>query len=75
MKLFSVFRTFLEKQAFGVCTFLGERLRISSASIRLFFIYTSCLTFGSPVILYLILAFLLNIHKHLRKERSSIWDI
>ena len=75
MKLLTVLRSNLEKQAFGVCAFLGERLRISSASIRLFFIYTSCLTFGSPVILYLILAFLLNIHKHLRKERSSIWDI
>lgn len=75
MKLLLLLRSSLERQAFGVCSFLGERFRISSASIRLFFIYTSCLTFGSPVFIYLALAFLLNIHKHLRKERSSIWDI
>jgi phage shock protein C len=75
MKILSILRSALEKQAFGVCAFLGERFRISSASIRLFFIYTSFLTFGSPLIIYLSFAFLLNIHKHLRKERSSIWDI
>ena len=66
---------YLEKQAFGVCTFLGEKLGIATASIRLFFIYTSFLTFGSPIILYLSIAFLMNIHKHLRRKRSSIWDI
>jgi len=66
---------FLEKQAFGVCTFLGEKLGIATASIRLFFIYTSFLTMGSPIIIYLSIAFLMNIHKHLRRKRSSIWDI
>jgi len=66
---------FFEKQAFGVCTFLGEKLGIATGSIRLFFIYTSFLTFGSPVILYLGIAFLMNIHKHLRRKRSTIWDI
>jgi phage shock protein C len=65
----------MEKYAFGVCTFLGEKLGIASASIRLFFIYTSFLTFGSPVILYLAIAFLMNLHKHLRKQRSTVWDI
>lgn len=66
---------FFEKQAFGVCTFLGEKLGIATGSIRIFFIYASFLTFGSPVILYLGLAFLMNIHKHLRRKRSTIWDI
>jgi len=65
----------VEKQAFGVCTFLGEKLGIATASIRLFFIYTSFLTMGSPIIIYLSIAFLMNIHKHLRRKRSSIWDI
>lgn len=67
--------TFFEKRAFGVCTFLGEKMGIATASIRLFFLYASFLTFGSPIIIYLGIAFLLNIHKHLRRKRSTIWDI
>lgn len=63
---------FLEKYAFGVCTRLGEKLRIPSSSIRLFFIYTSFLTFGSPVLVYLMLAFVMNFRKHLRR-RHSLW--
>ncbi len=65
----------VEKYAFGVCTFLGERFGIATASIRLFFIYASFMTLGSPVILYLILAFLMNLHKHLRNKRSTVWDV
>jgi len=64
---------FFEDHAFGVCAFLGEKLGIATSSIRLFFIYTSFLTLGSPVVLYLAIAFLLNMRAHLRK-RSSIWD-
>ncbi|HEX8545674.1 MAG TPA: PspC family transcriptional regulator [Cytophagaceae bacterium] len=68
-------QSFFEKQAFGVCTFLGEKLGIASASIRMYFIYLSFLTFGSPLLVYLVLAFFIDIHKHLRRHRSSIWDI
>ncbi|HSZ26309.1 MAG TPA: PspC domain-containing protein [Cytophagaceae bacterium] len=68
-------KTYLEKYAFGVCASLGEKFGIASASIRLFFIYTSFLTFGSPLVLYLILAFLMNFHKHLRNQRSTVWDV
>jgi len=64
---------FFEGHAFGVCTFLGEKLGIASSSIRLFFIYASFLTLGSPVILYLGMAFILNMRAHLRK-RNTIWD-
>jgi phage shock protein PspC (stress-responsive transcriptional regulator) len=64
---------FFEFYAFGVCTKLGEKLGIATSSIRLFFIYASFITFGSPVILYLALAFVMNMRKHLRK-RSPIWD-
>ena len=49
-------RFFVEKQAFGVCTRLGEKMSISASSIRLYFIYTSFLTLGSPVVIYLIMA-------------------
>ncbi|HNP94620.1 MAG: PspC domain-containing protein [Cyclobacteriaceae bacterium] len=64
---------FFEKHAFGVCTRLGEKLGIATSSIRLFFIYLSFLTFGSPVIIYLVLAFIMNLRRHLRR-RSTIWD-
>ena len=64
---------FFEQYAFGVCTLLGERLGIATSNIRLFFIYASFLTFGSPVLIYLALAFIMNIRKYLRK-RDPIWD-
>jgi phage shock protein PspC (stress-responsive transcriptional regulator) len=66
-------QTFFEEHAFGVCTRLGEELGIATSSIRLFFIYTSFLTFGSPVLVYLGLAFIMNIRRHLRRRRT-IWD-
>jgi phage shock protein PspC (stress-responsive transcriptional regulator) len=64
---------FFEGYAFGVCTRLGEKLGMATSSIRLFFIYASFLTFGSPLLVYLAMAFVMNMRKHLRK-RSPIWD-
>lgn len=64
---------FFEEYAFGVCTRLGEKLGMATSRIRLYFIYASFLTFGSPVIIYLALAFMMNIRKYLRR-RNPIWD-
>ncbi|KYG71829.1 PspC family transcriptional regulator [Roseivirga spongicola] len=64
---------FFENQAFGVCTKLGEKLNLSTSSIRLFFIYASFLTFGSPLIVYLGLAYVINIRKHLRRRQNPVW--
>ncbi|MCU0367494.1 MAG: PspC domain-containing protein [Cyclobacteriaceae bacterium] len=66
-------QNFFEKYAFGVCAALGDKMGIATSSIRLFFIYASFLTFGSPIIIYLSLAFIMNMRSHLRK-RSTIWD-
>lgn len=66
-------QAFFEQHAFGVCAALGDRLGIATSSIRLFFIYVSFITFGSPVLIYLALAFVLNMRSHLRR-RSTIWD-
>jgi phage shock protein C len=66
-------QAFFEKHAFGVCAALGDKLGISTSAIRLFFIYISFLTFGSPVLIYLAMAFILNMRRHLRKRRT-IWD-
>ncbi|MEZ4903131.1 MAG: PspC domain-containing protein [Spirosomataceae bacterium] len=51
------FRYFVENQIFGVCARLGEVLNFSASSIRLYFIYATFLTFGSPIIIYLVMAF------------------
>jgi phage shock protein C len=64
---------FVEIYAFGVCTRLGEKLGVATSSIRLYFIYASFFAFGSPVLIYLALAFIMNLRKYLRK-RNPIWD-
>ncbi|TDB63738.1 PspC domain-containing protein [Arundinibacter roseus] len=69
------FRYYVENQIFGVCARLGEKWKISASSIRLYFIYATFLTFGSPIILYLIMAFWMEIRKHLRRHQSpTIWE-
>jgi phage shock protein C len=65
-------QNFLEQRAFGVCSKLGEKLGIASSSIRLYFIYTSFLAFGSPLIVYLVLAFWINIRKYLRRQNKLV---
>jgi len=65
---------FFQEHAFGVCSALGEKLGIASSSIRLFFIYSSFLTLGSPIIIYLGMAFILNMRKHLRRSNTSVFD-
>jgi phage shock protein C len=71
--------SFFEKQAFGVCAWWGEKLGIKSAEIRLFFIYLSFFTVGSPLIIYLIMAFILKQRRYFkinfRKKRPSVWDL
>lgn len=58
-------REFLEINAFGVCTAIGDKLGIASSKIRIWFIYISFLTLGSPVLLYMILAFWMNIKNYI----------
>ena len=64
---------FFEKKAFGVCTAIGKYMGISITTIRLYFIYASFLTFGSPIIIYLSLAFWLNLRRSMRQRRHTIW--
>jgi len=75
MKLIQDIKDYFEKQAFGVCTWLGEKLDMPSSVIRLFFIYTSFLTAGSPLIIYMVLAFWLKLKNYVRSKRSSVWDL
>jgi phage shock protein C len=68
-------RYVVEGQLFGVCSKLGEKLNFSPSSVRTYFIYTTFFTFGSPIIIYLILAFWMEVRKHLRRRQNpSVWE-
>ncbi len=69
-----IIRQLLERSAFGVCSYLGEKMGITSSRVRVYFIYISLITMGSPVIFYLFTAFWLNIRSYLKKGKSLIWD-
>jgi phage shock protein PspC (stress-responsive transcriptional regulator) len=67
-----------ETRAFGVCEWLGNKLGINSTKIRMYFIYLTFFTVGSPIIIYFIMAFMLenkNFFKPFRKKRRSVWDL
>ncbi|MNU37647.1 PspC domain-containing protein [Edaphocola aurantiacus] len=64
-------RSFVEYQAFGVCTKLGEKMGIASGKIRLWFIYISFLTLGSPLIIYMIMAFIINMRQYIWLRRRN----
>lgn len=65
---------FLEQRSFGVCSYLGERLGISISKIRLFFIYTSFLAAGFPIIFYLLAGIVLDIRNYVKRRRNSVYD-
>jgi phage shock protein PspC (stress-responsive transcriptional regulator) len=65
----------LEQQGYEVCSRLGYRLGIDADRIRLFFIYTSFATLGSPVIFYLTLAFFLKIKDRFIARRKTVFDL
>lgn len=62
----------IERSAYGVCAAIGRRMGIRSSTVRLYFIYLSCLTLGSPVLIYLFMAFWLNIKRYMRPT-VSFW--
>ena len=58
-------REIIELNAFGVCSAIGEKLGIASSKIRMWFIYISFLTMGSPIIIYMIMAFWMNMKRYI----------
>ncbi len=74
-QLFQQIKYFCEDYSFGVCTRLGDKMRISASGIRLYFIYASFLTLGSPVIVYLSMAFIMEMRKHFRRyNHPTVWE-
>jgi phage shock protein PspC (stress-responsive transcriptional regulator) len=68
------FVALFEHKIFGVCSYWGDFWGISSGKIRLFFVYASFMTKGSPIIIYMGLAFLMDLRKYWRIKRSKVWD-
>lgn len=66
-------KTFIEWHAFGVCTAIGEKLGIATTRIRMWFIYVSFLTMGSPIIIYMIIAFLMNLKRYTKAAKRNPW--
>ena len=64
-------RELIELHVFGVCTAIGEKMGIATSRIRMWFIYISFLTLGSPVLIYMILAFWLNIKKYIYSAKRN----
>jgi phage shock protein PspC (stress-responsive transcriptional regulator) len=72
--MINLFRDTIERNAFGVCQYLGERMGVAASRVRMYFIYVSFLTFGSPALIYLIVAFWLNIKQYISQTRKTIWE-
>ena len=65
------FKHFIEWHVFGVCSAIGEKMGIATSTIRKYFIYISFLTMGSPVIIYLFVAFWLNVKRYILNARRN----
>lgn len=68
-------KRFFEKQAFGVCTYIGKKLNMPSSTILMYFIYASFATLGSPIIIYMAVAFWLKVKKYVLRRRPTVWDL
>ena len=61
----------LEQSLFGVCQKIGTYMRVSSAHVRLYFIYAAFFTLGASFFVYLILGFWMNI----RRLQRTHWNL
>lgn len=68
------FKSFVEKTFFGVFAYIGEKFALPVGKLRLYFIYISFLTLGSPLVFYIIAAFWLNLKRFTRKAYTRVFD-
>ena len=68
-------RSHFEKQGFDVLSRTGDRIGVKASKIRLFFIYASFMTLGSPLILYFALMFVIQIKDSIHSRRTSVFDL
>jgi len=68
---------FFEMRSFGVSEWWARKLGIQTSKVRLFFIYSSFIALGSPILLYLIMGWVLE-NKHVftfSRKAKSIWEL
>jgi len=68
------FKDLVERHAFGVCQYLGDRMHVAPGEVRKYFIYTSFIGMGSPFILYLVIAFWVNLRRYIRRGKNILWE-
>lgn len=54
-----------------MCSAIGDRMGVATSRIRLWFIYVSFLTMGSPLIVYMVLAFWMNMKHYILQSRRN----
>lgn len=70
-------KTHFERRAYGVCAWWGEKLNIKTEQVRLSFIYLSFITAGVSLVLYLVMAFVLQHKERIKRpfaKRSTVWE-
>ncbi len=65
------FKYFIEWHVFGVCEAIGDKMGIATTTIRKYFIYISFLTMGSPLIIYLFVAFWMNVKNYIFSRKRN----
>ena len=73
IKMFKIFRNFLEKTFFGVSSWWGEKLNIKPSFIRLFFIYAAFAN-ALTIFIYLIMIVYDKIH-HIPPSTLIVWPV
>ncbi len=71
-------KTFFERQAFGVCEWWAQKLNIKTEQVRLSFIYLSFITAGVNLVVYLVMAFVLQHKERIKRpfgKRSTVWEM
>ena len=71
-------KTWFEKQAFGVCEWWAQKLNIKTEQVRLSYIYLSFITAGVHLVVYLIMAFVLQHKERIKRpfaKRSTVWEL
>ncbi|RWU08203.1 MULTISPECIES: PspC domain-containing protein [Pedobacter] len=66
--------TFFEQRSFGVSAYLANKLNMSTAKVRLFFIYSSFLAVGFPILFYILAAVVLDIRNYMKRIRLRVWE-
>lgn len=76
--MIAAIKTWFEKQAFGVCEWWAQKLNIKLEQVRLSFIYLSFITAGVHLVVYLIMAFVLQHKERIKRpfaKRSTVWEL